>query len=168
MERFKSVLVEGKGNPLQTMAAYIDLNPVRAGLVGDPKDYRFCGYAEAVAGNRLAKAGLVRVWAAHADGSARSRRCVVEALQAHRELIFGKRAADAGLPEMSREKTHSCRRRRCCAAGCATSRMGRFWAAVSSCGAMPQPGRREGAASSLRSRTGCGGPIGRGWRPFTV
>jgi len=48
-ERFKSVLVEGKGNPLQTMAAYIDLNPVRAGLVDDPKDYRFCGYAEAVA-----------------------------------------------------------------------------------------------------------------------
>ena len=43
-DRFKSVLVEGKGNPLQTMAAYIDLNPVRAGLVEDPKDYRFCGY----------------------------------------------------------------------------------------------------------------------------
>ena len=42
-ERFKSVLVEGCGNPLQTMAAYIDLNPVRAGLVNDPKDYRFCG-----------------------------------------------------------------------------------------------------------------------------
>ena len=40
-ERFKSVLVEGRGNPLQTMAAYIDLNPVRAGLVKDPKDYRF-------------------------------------------------------------------------------------------------------------------------------
>ncbi|MEM1223393.1 MAG: hypothetical protein AAGH40_11570 [Verrucomicrobiota bacterium] len=33
------------------MAAYIDLNPVRAGLVKDPKDYRYCGYAEAVAGN---------------------------------------------------------------------------------------------------------------------
>ena len=48
-ERFKSVLVEGRGNPLQTMAAHIDLNPVRAGLVKDPKDYRFCGYAEAVA-----------------------------------------------------------------------------------------------------------------------
>lgn len=28
-DRFKSVLVEGKGNPLQTMVAYIDLNPVR-------------------------------------------------------------------------------------------------------------------------------------------
>jgi len=49
MERFKSVLVEGRGNPLQTMAAYIDLNPVRAALAADPKDYRFCGYAEAVA-----------------------------------------------------------------------------------------------------------------------
>ena len=35
-ERFKSVLVEGSGDPLSTMAAYIDLNPVRAGLVDDP------------------------------------------------------------------------------------------------------------------------------------
>ena len=57
-ERFKSVLVEGKGNPLQTMAAYIDLNPVRAGLVSDPKEYRFCGYGEAVAGRLLATKGL--------------------------------------------------------------------------------------------------------------
>ena len=37
-DRFKSVLVEGAGNPLQTMAAYIDLNPVRAGIVDDPKE----------------------------------------------------------------------------------------------------------------------------------
>lgn len=48
-ERFKSVLVEGFGNALETVAAYIDLNPVWAGIVEDPKDYRFCGYAEAVA-----------------------------------------------------------------------------------------------------------------------
>jgi putative transposase len=52
MDRFKSVLVEGKGEALRTMAAYIDLNPVRAGLVKDPKDYRWCGYAEALAGTR--------------------------------------------------------------------------------------------------------------------
>ncbi len=31
--RFKSVLVEGTGQTLSTMAAYIDLNPVRAGIV---------------------------------------------------------------------------------------------------------------------------------------
>jgi hypothetical protein len=43
------------------MAAYIDLNPVRAGLADDPKDYRFCGYSEAVAGRRIARAGLIHV-----------------------------------------------------------------------------------------------------------
>jgi putative transposase len=47
-ERFKSVLVED-GNALRAIAAYIDLNPVRGGLCRDPKDYRFCGYAEALA-----------------------------------------------------------------------------------------------------------------------
>ncbi len=57
-ERFKSVLVEPKGKVVETMAAYIDLNSVRARLVADPKDYRFCGYAEAVAGNIHARAGL--------------------------------------------------------------------------------------------------------------
>ncbi len=58
-ERFKSVLVEPKDKVIETMAAYIDLNPVRAGLVLDPKDYRFCGYAEAVAGNALARDGII-------------------------------------------------------------------------------------------------------------
>ena len=85
-DRFKSVLVEGAGNPLQTMAAYIDLNPVRAGIVEDPKDYRFCGYAEAVANEGVAAAGLLRVWADYL-GTDRSPQAV---LQAHRSLIFGK------------------------------------------------------------------------------
>jgi len=58
-ERFKSVLVEPMGHVVQTMAAYIDLNCVRAGLVRDPKDYRFCGYAEAVAGEAAAQCGLI-------------------------------------------------------------------------------------------------------------
>ncbi len=101
-ERFKSVLVEGQGNPLQTMAAYIDLNPVRAGLVEDPKDYRFCGYAEAVAGNDRARAGLEAVWADHAGKPKRGSYAV--ALQAHRALIFGERAADAEVSGMSRRK----------------------------------------------------------------
>lgn len=57
-ERFKSVLVEGDRWALKTVAAYIDLNAVRAGLVEDPKDYRFCGYGEAVGGGRLARSGL--------------------------------------------------------------------------------------------------------------
>lgn len=95
-DRFKSVLVEGKGNPLQTMAAYIDLNPVRAGLVRDPKDYRFCGYAEAVAGStdsgRLAREGLRIIWAAYADGTKRGLNTEAEALQQQRSYIFAKGA----------------------------------------------------------------------------
>lgn len=58
-ERFKSVLVEDSTEALQTVAMYIDLNPVRAGIVEDPKDYRFCGYAEAVAGKKLARKGIL-------------------------------------------------------------------------------------------------------------
>ena len=68
MDRFKSVLVEGKGEPLRTMAAYIDLNPVRAGLVQDPKDYRWCGYAEALGGSRRAQRGLCKALGTPVDG----------------------------------------------------------------------------------------------------
>jgi len=95
-ERFKSVLVEGRGNPLQTMAAYIDLNGVRAGLAKDPKDYRFCGYAEAVAGRARAREGLRRVWAGYGDGSVRPVGAG-EALERHRRLIFAAGAADESI-----------------------------------------------------------------------
>ena len=37
-----------------------DLDPVRAGIVSDPKDYRWSGYGEAVAGRKLARAGIQR------------------------------------------------------------------------------------------------------------
>ena len=43
------------------MAAYIDLNPVRAGMVEDPADYRWSGYAEAMAGKARSRRGLVRI-----------------------------------------------------------------------------------------------------------
>jgi putative transposase len=57
-DRFKSVLIEG-GEALAAVAAYIELNPVRAGLCADPKDYRYCGYAEALAkGSSLARQGI--------------------------------------------------------------------------------------------------------------
>ena len=50
--------MEGAGCALATIAAYIDLNPVRAGMVADPKEYRWSGYGEAVGGGRLAREGL--------------------------------------------------------------------------------------------------------------
>jgi len=57
-DRFKSVLIEGGEKALMTVAAYIELNPIRAGLASDPKDYRWCGYAEAVAGKNIARRNL--------------------------------------------------------------------------------------------------------------
>ena len=58
-ERYRSVLVED-GLALRAMAVYIDLNPVRAGLVMDPKDYRWSSYGEASSGQ--ATAGIRLRW----------------------------------------------------------------------------------------------------------
>jgi REP element-mobilizing transposase RayT len=68
-ERFKSVIVES-GAAARTIAAYIDLNPVRAGMVGDPADYRWSSYGEAVGGGKKgngkkAREGLVRACMSH-------------------------------------------------------------------------------------------------------
>ena len=66
-ERFHSVIVEG-GLASRTMAAYIDLNPVRAGICKMPEDYRWCSYGEAVGGGKganIARSGLVRALYGH-------------------------------------------------------------------------------------------------------
>jgi len=57
-ERFNSVLVEGSPSVLSTVAAYIDLNPVRAGLARDPADYHWSGFGEAMGGHPLAREGI--------------------------------------------------------------------------------------------------------------
>jgi putative transposase len=68
-DRFKSVIVES-GVAARTMAAYIDLNPVRAGIVEDPASYRWSSYGEAVGGGpkgngKKAREGLVRACMSH-------------------------------------------------------------------------------------------------------
>ena len=68
-DRFKSVIVES-GIAARTMAAYIDLNPVRAGMVADPAGYRWSSYGEAVGGGtkgngKKAREGLVRACMSH-------------------------------------------------------------------------------------------------------
>ena len=59
--RYTSVIVEEEERALRTIAAYIDLNPVRAGMVADPADYRWSGYAEAMAGKARSRRGLARI-----------------------------------------------------------------------------------------------------------
>ncbi len=54
------MIVGGRG-ALLTIAAYIDLNAVRAGIVEDPGDYRFCGYGEAVGGSETAREGIMKL-----------------------------------------------------------------------------------------------------------
>jgi putative transposase len=60
-DRFKSVLVQGESGVLATVAAYIDLNAVRAGIVKDPREWRWCGYAEALKGQGIARNGVYEV-----------------------------------------------------------------------------------------------------------
>ena len=70
-DRYKSVLVEGDSRALMTMAAYIDLNPIRANIVSKVEEYRWCGYASAVGGNHWARRGLGRILTTsdHVSGS---------------------------------------------------------------------------------------------------
>lgn len=56
--KFRSVLVENSSQALRMVASYIDLNPVRAGLVRDPQDYRWSGFGQAMGGGKTARAGL--------------------------------------------------------------------------------------------------------------
>ena len=65
--RYKSVIVEDEAKALRTMATYIDLNPVRAGIVEDPGDYRWSGYSEAMAGKAGAMEGLAQITGATAE-----------------------------------------------------------------------------------------------------
>ncbi|MCC5805629.1 MAG: transposase [Opitutales bacterium] len=84
-ERFGSVLVQDTPWLVGLVAAYIDLNAVRAGLAELPEDYRWCGYAEALAGN----GELCRVLAECCPGEGGEN----GALARYRLLMLGKGAA---------------------------------------------------------------------------
>ena len=94
--RFGSTFVEG-GAALAAVAAYIDLNPVRAGIVSDPKDYRWSGYGAAAAGDKYARLCVTRVFRPEAqkpDFAAVAPR--------YRELLYVKGAAEFD-PEEARK-----------------------------------------------------------------
>jgi REP element-mobilizing transposase RayT len=55
-ERYRSVILEPGSLALKAVAAYIDLNAVRAGLAEKPQVYRYCGLGEAAQGQVRARA----------------------------------------------------------------------------------------------------------------
>ena len=87
MERFKSLVVEPSLQAMATVAAYIDLNAVRAEQVDDPADYRFCSYAAAMGGKASAMAGYCLIYGG---------RPFSETIAAYRLCLFGKGAKPKG------------------------------------------------------------------------
>ena len=62
--RFKSILLSPDNKTLMAVGAYIDLNPVRAELVEEPRKYRWSGYGTAFRGNAFSRHGLCTLVAA--------------------------------------------------------------------------------------------------------
>jgi len=99
-ERFKSVLVQDDPGALVTIAAHIDLNPVRAGIVSDPVEYRYCGYGEAIGGSKIARRGITRLMGSRSSWG--------RAIKRYRVIVFGKgyvRDAAKGNAGVDVEKT---------------------------------------------------------------
>jgi len=88
-DRFRSVLVAGEADALKAMAAYIDLNPVRAGMVKDPADYRWSSYGEAMGGGEKASAGLAWIGGLVAHGGGNRNLAAKEGMEAYRCVLFG-------------------------------------------------------------------------------
>jgi putative transposase len=107
-ETFKSVVVED-GLASKTMAAYIDLNPLRAGMVADPAQYRWSSYGEAMGATgrsgAKAKAGLVRAVMAHKGWEADARHWAGKVSRDYRMLLLeqgGEKTREVVTPEGER------------------------------------------------------------------
>lgn len=59
--RFRSVLVAPEAAALLSVGAYVDANPVKAGMAHRPRDYRWAGFADALRGNSLARDGIAEL-----------------------------------------------------------------------------------------------------------
>jgi REP element-mobilizing transposase RayT len=79
--KYIETLVEG-GAALAAVSAYIDLNPVRANIVADPKDYPYSGYGAAAAGDAFARKGFSLLCAAQSLSHDK-------ATAAYRALLYG-------------------------------------------------------------------------------
>lgn len=102
--RFKSTLIEGAGDTLATVSAYIELNPVRAGIVEDPAEYAWSSYGKACQGDKKAMEGI-RTVAAGAQRVEEATLTIEGGLQTYRGLLIGNSAMDV-KPWEVREMEH--------------------------------------------------------------
>ena len=102
-ERFKSCLIEGHTNALMNTAAYMELNPVRAGLVEDPADYQWCSFAEAKKGGKTARMGIIKLASGFAHPMPYK-----EAEKSYRAFFVAKSVSQSGsLTGMNAEELHA-------------------------------------------------------------
>ena len=92
--RYKSLIVENAAESLTRVAAYIDLNPVRAEIVTDPKDYRWCGYAAAMEGFSQQRRAISHLFLEESNYG--------ECIQSYRLILFGKGHTSKGSNEKDR------------------------------------------------------------------
>ena len=86
--RFHSTLVENSASALSAVSAYIDRNPVRAGIVLDAKDYAWSGYGAAHRGDARAREGIISLMAEGVDAKcATSRKWRDRAWTRHRHMV---------------------------------------------------------------------------------
>lgn len=90
-ERFRSTIVEASPKALSTVAAYIDLNPVRAQIVDDPAHYRFSSFGRASGGHRGARAGYFAIFCGQRRWEA--------LLPSYNLILYGKGATAKGSAE---------------------------------------------------------------------
>ena len=88
-ERFKSIIIEDSPEYTAPMAAYMDLNPVRAKIVDEPSEYPFSSYGATMQVNDpLSRNALIALYQ-----GVRSWRT---AIRAYRVLLYGKGAQSKG------------------------------------------------------------------------
>ncbi len=111
-DRYHSVTIQGSqsdhgglGYLPEIVAAYIDLNPVRAGLVSDAEEYRWSGYGTACQGDRQAIAGLRDLYgygSSHSDPITEHRQRLKEEWEAFRRRSGSQAPHASPLPLLSR------------------------------------------------------------------
>lgn len=85
-QRYHCEWVDASSPVLWTTAAYIDLAPLRAGLVTDPKAHRWGAFGVAVAGCPIARAGFGRIVASFGPTGGE------EPFEVYRRWLYGVRA----------------------------------------------------------------------------